>query len=455
MFRYVFGPLSLRSLFPMSTPSELLSGYGRGEVSYNDMITRTGAILRRQGLGTTPRVHNGDPSGELGSCCTPAHLSFSAETTAASPSKGAAAELNRRDSELLFTSALSPSAEERLSTGTLSSKVMPRTLPNTIVPDTFVAGTRQALNQREATEIKDDVLARVPRTTCETLGESKDQMLAKPHGEATPRVSELRVCASSGTECSSKSEPASHGRTHTDAHCWDAVGRMLGGPTQLCADGTTTTKTTTRSSTPNKADFGNITNNLEIREVKDFELTNPRALSHRAQTACGRPAAPQAEERTEDIADKTLGEIDDKKAKNTRSYHHADKYTVGGPPAPLKGADRAASGADVRIVGAAAGPTVVGIASNTSTSRNATIFAREPKAMHDSTGKSSRRVVVACCHVSSSHAAVSSTARTPSSPIRIILRIGAVPAWRSGRRRSVLAVVWVVWLGVLAAFPTA
>ena len=61
------------------------------------------------------------------------------------------------------------------------------------------------MNQRELTEIKDDVLARV-RTICETLGESKDQMLAKPHGEATPRVSELRVCASSDTECSSKSE---------------------------------------------------------------------------------------------------------------------------------------------------------------------------------------------------------------------------------------------------------
>ena len=50
-----------------------------------------------------------------------------------------------------------------------------------------------------------------------------------------------------------------------------------------------------------------------------------------------------------------------------------------------------------------------------------------------------RRVVVACCHVSSARAAVSSTARTPSSPIRIILRIGAVPACRPGRRRSVLA----------------
>ena len=57
MFRYVFGPSSLRSLFPMSTPSELLSGYGRGEVSYNDMITRIGAIMRHQGLGTTQRVH--------------------------------------------------------------------------------------------------------------------------------------------------------------------------------------------------------------------------------------------------------------------------------------------------------------------------------------------------------------------------------------------------------------
>ena len=57
MFRYVSGFSSLRSLFPMSTPSELLSGYGRGEVSYNDMITRIGAILRRQGLGTTLRVH--------------------------------------------------------------------------------------------------------------------------------------------------------------------------------------------------------------------------------------------------------------------------------------------------------------------------------------------------------------------------------------------------------------
>ena len=48
-----------------------------------------------------------------------------------------------------------------------------------------------------------------------------------------------------------------------------------------------------------------------------------------------------------------------------------------------------------------------------------------------------RRVVVAWGQVSSSRAAVSSTARTPSSPIRIILRIGAVPpgpAWRSGRR---------------------
>ena len=30
---------------------------------------------------------------------------------------------------------------------------MPRTLPNTIVPDTFVAGTRQALDRREQTEI--------------------------------------------------------------------------------------------------------------------------------------------------------------------------------------------------------------------------------------------------------------------------------------------------------------
>ena len=57
MFRYVSGFSSLRSLFPMSTPSELLSGYGRGEVSYNDMITRIGATLRRHGLGTTLRVH--------------------------------------------------------------------------------------------------------------------------------------------------------------------------------------------------------------------------------------------------------------------------------------------------------------------------------------------------------------------------------------------------------------
>ena len=132
----------------MSTLSELMSGLERDVVTYEETVSRVSAIMRDQGLGTTLRVHNGDPSGELGSCCLPVHLSFSAETTAASPSKGAAAELNRRDSELLFTSALSPSEEERLSTGTLSSKVLPRTLPNTIVPDTFVAGTRQALNQR-------------------------------------------------------------------------------------------------------------------------------------------------------------------------------------------------------------------------------------------------------------------------------------------------------------------
>ena len=51
------------------------------------------------------------------------------------------------------------------------------------------------------------------------------------------------------------------------------------------------------------------------------------------------------------------------------------------------------------------------------------------------------RVVVARCHVSSARAAVCSTARTPSSPIRIILLIGAVPVCRSGRRLSVLAVL--------------
>ena len=91
----------------------------------NELISRLGAVERRYGLGTTLRVHNGDQSDELGSCCLPVHLSFSAETSTAGPrplpASGAAAELNRRDSELLFTSTLSPSEEERLSTGTLSS----------------------------------------------------------------------------------------------------------------------------------------------------------------------------------------------------------------------------------------------------------------------------------------------------------------------------------------------
>ena len=70
MFRYVSGPSSLRPFVPMSTPSELMLGFGRGEVTGEELITRLGAIERRYGLGTTLRVHNGDQSDELGSCCT-------------------------------------------------------------------------------------------------------------------------------------------------------------------------------------------------------------------------------------------------------------------------------------------------------------------------------------------------------------------------------------------------
>ena len=68
---------------------------------------------------------------------------------------------------------------------------------------------------------------------------------------------------------------------------------------------------------------------LETCEVKDFELTDPYALSHRAQTACGRPAAPRAEKRTEDAADKILGEVDDEKVKHTRMRRICNNYARG------------------------------------------------------------------------------------------------------------------------------
>ena len=69
MFRYVSGFSSLRSLFPMSTLSELVSGLERGVLTFEETVTKVSARMSDQELGTTQRVHNGDPSGELGSCC--------------------------------------------------------------------------------------------------------------------------------------------------------------------------------------------------------------------------------------------------------------------------------------------------------------------------------------------------------------------------------------------------
>ena len=51
------GTLSLRSLFPMSTLSELMSGLERGVMSFEDTVSRVSAIMRDQELGTTLRVH--------------------------------------------------------------------------------------------------------------------------------------------------------------------------------------------------------------------------------------------------------------------------------------------------------------------------------------------------------------------------------------------------------------
>ena len=58
MFRYVFGSSSLRSLFPMSTLSELMSGLERGVMTFEETISKISAHMGDYGLGTTQRVHN-------------------------------------------------------------------------------------------------------------------------------------------------------------------------------------------------------------------------------------------------------------------------------------------------------------------------------------------------------------------------------------------------------------
>ena len=57
MFRYVSGFSSLRSLFPMSTLSELMSGLERGVMTFEETVTKVSAHMIDHGLGTTLRVH--------------------------------------------------------------------------------------------------------------------------------------------------------------------------------------------------------------------------------------------------------------------------------------------------------------------------------------------------------------------------------------------------------------